>query len=78
MTKRLEREVLALIELRRAFEFEPLTTEGLASRLRLKPDDIKHVVWGLWMDEKIRAIQDSKGAKRRWVTASTPAILRCG
>lgn len=72
MSKRLEREILSLIDLRQAFEFDPLTTEGLASRLRLKPDEIRHIIWGLWMDDKIRALQEQRGAKRKWVTVSSP------
>lgn len=65
--KKLEREVLALITLRQMFEFEPLTLEGIASMLRTTPKDIRHVVWGLWMDEKLKALQVSRGQKRKWV-----------
>ncbi|MFM7010625.1 MAG: hypothetical protein ACKO0Z_15070 [Betaproteobacteria bacterium] len=65
--KKIEREILALMELRRMFEFGPLTTEELASRLRKRPDEIKHIVWGLWMDDKIKALKVSRGQKRKWI-----------
>lgn len=67
MTRRLRREILAMIELREMFGFEPLTTEAIAQRLEQRGQDVKHIVWGLWMDGKIRAVQAARGAKRRWV-----------
>ena len=67
MSKRLEREILALVELRQRFQFQPLTLEGIAAMMKTKTDDIKHTVWGLWMDGSLRAEQDNRGAKRRWV-----------
>jgi len=62
--KRLEREVLALITLRQMFEFEPPTLEDIATLLRSTPGEIRHVVWGLWMDDKIKAW---KARPRRWI-----------
>ena len=66
----MEREILALIKLRQCLAFQPLTTEGLANMLRTTPDGIKHVVWSLWMDGHIKAQQDARGAKRKWVIAA--------
>lgn len=67
MSKRLEREILALVELRQRFQFPPLTLEGLAAMLKTKSEDIKHIVWGLWMDGTLRAEQDNRGSRRKWV-----------
>ncbi len=59
---------MGLIGLRQMLCLDPLTTEGIASRLQVRADDIKHVVWGLWMDGRIRSQQEARGAKRKWIT----------